>query len=130
MSTHSNLIGRGAAMLTRHRGVVSTETVEWWRGGSEVEDGIEVTFSAAKLELMTADGLGLQWDGDNIHFAAADLVIDGETTTPKRGDKIVRTLGVETLTYEVQHPAPSMQCWNWSDSQHVNAVAHVKRVAN
>ena len=45
-----------------------------------------------------------QWEGRDFLILPADLVLDGSTVTPERGDQIVETVGGESLTYEVMSP--------------------------
>jgi hypothetical protein len=58
---------------------------------------------------------------------AADLVLDGTSTLPQRGDRIYESQGDQTYVYEVTAPAKE-PCWRYSDPYRKTLRIHTKQV--
>ncbi len=130
MSTYDNMLAQGAAMLDAARRLVLDESVTYSRGPESVALGM--TFTKCNLEFMNADGMAVEWTGEDGLIFASDLKFDDDVVfLPARGDLILRTLpDTTTATYEVLQPTGNMGCWHYSDSQRVNMRIHLKQRGN
>jgi hypothetical protein len=75
------------------------DTVTYQRGA----DSVSIVAVSGTTEFDRDDG-----DGAQVHFrsadwliTAADLILLGSVTVPRRGDKIVKTSGSKVRTYEI-----------------------------
>jgi hypothetical protein len=111
-----------AAQLNQH----AAGTVTYTRGAQSV--GVSAVVVQQPLQVTDGmGGLGTEWDNTDFLVDAADLVILGVQIEPQRGDRIARTLGGVTVTYEVMAPLGEA-AWRWADSYGVTRRIHAKKV--
>ena len=127
MSTQANMLVQGAAMLDSARRLVASETVIYTRGAHSVS--LEMTFTKPNREFFNADGMALVWLGEDGLISASDLIINSVATVPAKGDTVARILrDTTTATYEVQKPAANVDCFDFSDTPHMNMRIHMKQI--
>lgn len=68
-----------------------------------------------------------QWEARDYIGPVAELILDGEPTTPKHGDRIYDTVGGATLVFEVLAPHGSV-CFTYSDPEQTTVRVHTKFV--
>ncbi len=95
----SDLLQTGLAWLAGKLKTYVSQTVVYWRGTASVS--LAATFGRSEAERIDESGVGVRVESRDFIVAAADLVLDGATTTPRRGDAIVVTEGAVQRRYEV-----------------------------
>ena len=120
-----DLLQRGMAWLEAMRNRHLTQQVTYQRG----DDSAEVSATIGKTEFQIDDGAGamLRVESRDYLILAADLVIGGSPTLPKRGDRIREFTGSQVFVYEVIGPGDE-PCWRWSDAYRHTLRVHSKQV--
>lgn len=95
----ANLLQTGQAWLAGKLKAHAATSVVYDRGGQTV--ALEATFGRTDAERVDENGIGIRAEITDFIITAADLVIGGATTLPKRGDLIRHTAGGVEKTYEV-----------------------------
>lgn len=118
MSSFSQLLAGGLATLRQAAGDPAT----YQRGA------LSVALSSVlpgKSEYETTDSFGMTTtaEANDWIFAAAELVLDGELTTPLPGDQIV----INGATFELVD-LPGRNCYSGSDPQGSTIRCHTKAV--
>jgi hypothetical protein len=75
------------------------------------------------------DGRGavLQHESRDFLILAENLVLEGQTVLPERGDRIRETQGDITFVYEVLAPG-NEPCWRYSDPYRKTIRIHAKQI--
>lgn len=97
----SSFLNAATAYLGEELKAHESETVVYRRGASVVTGGIAATIGETRYELSNEAGGAIALDSCDFIVQAADLVISSVQTEPRKGDQIDRTVGGQTLTYEV-----------------------------
>ena len=116
---------RGLQYLTQALREHASIAIVYRRRESSVE--LRAVVGRTDWAAEETEGPVLAWQGRDYLIEAADLVLDGERTTPQRGDLIEEATGDATLTYEVLAP-PGQDVWRYSDPQRVRLRVHTKQV--
>lgn len=74
-------------------------------------------------------GASLVWGDRDYFVAVADLVLGGETVTPREGDRIIEMIGGVEVTFEVEPTATGEPAWRYSDPTRLVWRIHVKEQA-
>lgn len=99
--------------------------VTYGRGTRSV--ALSATRGKSLLRLSDGGAGRIEWTDQDFLFPAADLVLGGEPTEPRRGDTIRLADGTSALVYEVQAPAGEPP-WRWSDAQRTTLRVHAKYI--
>ncbi len=121
----ADLLAQGLSWLEDQRHQHLTRLVTYQRGGSEVE--LAATIGRTVFEQDDHAGGLTRIESRDFLIRAADLVLAGDTTLPKPGDRIVETDSISTYTYEVMAPG-SEPPWRYSDSNRATLRIHTKHV--
>jgi hypothetical protein len=104
----------------------ASHKVDYQRGLSSIS--VRATIGRTLLKLD--DGYGgvlMQWTDRDFLIPASQLVLDGETTLPERGDLIHEIQGDWRYTYEVLAPGREPH-WKWSDLYRSLLRVHTKQI--
>ena len=88
-------IAHAAAALKGNCG----DAVTYQRGADSVS--ITAVSGSTEFNRENGDGVQVSFRSADWLITAADLVLSGAATQPKRGDRIVKTSGAWTRTYEI-----------------------------
>ena len=121
----ADLLEQSSAWLDGQRKKHLAKAVTYCRGQAEVE--VLATAGRTTFEIESSAGVAERFEARDFIITAADLVLNGETVPPERGDKIRETSGGQTLVYEVVGPG-SEPCWRWSDTYRLAIRVHTKQV--
>jgi len=117
---------RGVTWFEDRLKTAAGRTVTYHRGVDSVS--ITAVGSAMTHTIPNEDGIGTQHHSYDWTIAADDLVLDGETVTPRPGDQISETIGSQTVWWEVLDLADSRPCVEWLDSIGDLLTVHSKEV--
>ncbi len=108
-----DLLNAGAVWLAAQLKAGASQTVTYRRGTSSLS-GLAATIGRSDSLLTGEFGGGqLRTHDKAFIITAADLVLDGETTTPKTGDTIDITEGGVTNRYRVAPAAKGEPEFSW-----------------
>lgn len=107
-------------------GTATGETVTVSHGGYACN--LTATILEDRRELEDRSGQVIQYQGVAVHFTTADLELNGIVTEPKRGMRISRDVGDETIVYEVQPPGGNQQLFNYLGTTRQRAVMYAVQV--
>ena len=120
---------RTAMQRLSTRLVEEASTAVTYRRGSSSLSNLAATMGTQVLRVLDSNGntRTVRTERD-FTFEAADLILDGRTTTPEDGDLIDVDLGgSETERYEVM-PVGTDASWRYSDSHNIRIRVHTKRI--
>jgi hypothetical protein len=109
------------AMRTRH----ATCEVTYRRGSLSAI--VSATIGKTIFTVDDGGGIATQYESRDFLIWAADLVVDGKTVLPQRGDRVVETQGGKTYEYEVLAPGKE-PCFRYSDPFRKTLRIHTKQV--
>ena len=118
----SDLLDRGKAMLAGTLRASVSRTVTYRRGPLSVS--LAATVGQSEMDLLDAAGAAVRIASRDYLLAAADLVLDGETTEPVRGDRIE---DARDGAFEVLSPMQGEPDWRWMAGRRMFRI-HVKGV--
>jgi hypothetical protein len=99
-----------AAMLKQH----ASSTVTYTRGAHSVD--IAATVGGPQQQQPNVlESLTLDVQTRTFTFEAADLILNGVTVKPERGDRITLAVGTQTFTFDLL-PTDDKRWWRESDS--------------
>lgn len=121
----ADLLTQGSELIDRTRRARLSRTVVYRRGA----DSVEVAAAVGSTAFERADEYGVvhRIESRDYIVAASDLVLGGETVTPKPGDRITETGSTSVHEYEVMAPVGE-PAWRYSDPQRVTLRIHTKFV--
>jgi hypothetical protein len=85
------------------------------------------SYGRAEYTVTGSEGFTAVFESWDFLVDAADLELDGETTAPKVGDRVIVGELDDGLVYEVVN-VPGGKCWRWSDSFQRTYRVHTKYV--
>lgn len=122
MSVHAN----PAAQLARVLRLCGRQvTVTYRRAGISAQ--VPATPAVGRIDLMTAEQLGLRTRNRDWLIEQADLVLDGQETTPAVGDLIEHKAAGKLVTWRVS-PLGDQPCFDPIDESGVLLRVHSQRV--
>lgn len=126
----SDLLQRGLAWLDDQRHAHLTQTVLYVRVTERASYVVALLATIGKTEFEQADEFGVvhRLQSRDFLIRAADLVLNGELTLPKAGDRIRETVGAQTFVYEVLAPGGEPP-WRYSDPYRKTLRVHTKHVS-
>ena len=121
----ADLLGQAAAWLDDQRVRHLSRPVTYARG----EHSVEVQAAIGHTAFEVDDGTGVleQYESRDFIVRAADLVLDGASVTPARGDRIREEQDGMVYVYEVMAPGRE-PCWRYSDPHRRALRIHTKLV--
>lgn len=122
----ADLLDSASAWLDGMRARHMTRPVTYQRGESAVE--LAATVGRTLFETANEFGIVERTESRDFLIAAADLVLDGQSAQPRRGDRIREPSGGQVFVYEVMAPG-NEPCWRFSDPYRRTLRIHTKQVA-
>ena len=122
----ADMLEQGASWLDDQRHQHMTRTVSYVRGSSTVE--VQATIGRTIFEQADEFGIVTKTESRDYLIRRADLVLDGQSTLPKRGDQIRETDGETTFVYEVLSPGDE-SVFRYSDPYRKALRIHTKHIA-
>lgn len=122
----NDLLEQGSAWLEDQRHAHMTRTVTYTR---TVGQTVTLSATIGRTDFEQADEFGVLHRIQSRDFLvlAADLVLGGEQTLPKAGDRVEETVGAKTYVYEVMAPGGEPP-WRYSDPYRKTLRIHTKHV--
>ncbi len=120
-----DLLQRASDWLETKRTKFATRQVTYQRGDSFVE--VSATIGQTEFEIAGEYGVVEKAEARDYLILVADLVLDGQTTLPQRGDQIREAQGATTFVYEVMAPGGESP-WRYSDPYRKTLRIHTKEV--
>lgn len=122
----ADLLEQASAWLEAQRTEHLSKTVTYGRGA----DTVDVSASIGRTIFDVDNGFGVVQRTQSRDFLllTADLVLNGTTTLPERGDRIREPDGELVYVYEVMAPGTE-PCWRYSDPYRHTLRIHTKHVA-
>lgn len=103
---------------------VAGEEITYQRAG----DSVSITAIIGATDLQReADGMQISFRSTDFLITAADLVLSGVTTKPRRGDRITRESASSTNVYEVL-AIDGEQCYSISEPSGRTLRVHAKLI--
>lgn len=99
--------------------------VSYRRGEDSVE--LVAVVGSTRFEAEQEDGRILESESRDYLVAPGDLVLDGQPVEPRRGDRIVETIGGQPCLFEVAAPAGE-PIWQWIDPARIQMRIHTKQI--
>jgi len=100
-----------------------TREVEYRRGAEAAT--LQATIGRTVFDQQDQFGVIQRTESRDYLIRAQDLVLGGEQTTPKTGDRIVEVIDDEPLIYEVMAPGDEPP-WRFSDPGRITLRIHTK----
>lgn len=122
----ADLLEQGASFLDAQRHAHMTRPVSYARGATAIE--MHATIGRTEFEQADEAGLIHRVESRDFLVRTADLILDGQPTLPKAGDRIRETDGTATLVYEVLSPGDE-PVFRYSDSYRKALRIHTKHIA-
>jgi len=122
----ADLLAKGAQWLNAQRRAHLSRTVTYERGESSVE--VPATVGQTVFRLEEGYGATVRYVSRDFLIAAADLVLEGASVTPQRGDRIRESVGGITYVHEVMGPGSGEPDWRYSDSFRRTYRIHTKQI--
>jgi hypothetical protein len=127
----ADLLQRGAMFLEDQRHRHMTRPVVYQRGAESVE--AQATVGRTVFEQTDQFGIVHRTESRDYLIRAADLVLAGERTLPKVGDRVRETLEDRALIYEVMAPGTASggggggePPFRFSDPERITLRVHTK----
>ncbi len=121
-----DLLQTGSDWLADRLKTHASRQVVYRRGAQQVT--VQATMGRTLLKLDDGyGGVRMEWTDPDFLIHAADLVLGGSITLPKRGDQIRETVGTQTFVYEVMAPGKEPPC-RFSDPYRKVLRIHTKQV--
>ncbi len=121
----ADLLEQSSAWLDGQRKKFLAKTVTYCRGQAEAV--VLATVGRTTFEVEDSTGVAERLESRDFIITATDLVLNGTTVLPERGDRIEETAGNRTLVYELVGPGQE-PCWRWSDPYRLALRIHTKQV--
>jgi len=121
-----DMLQRGLARLTQILKDRVSQPVTYIRGPLAIT--VSATFGQKLLKLDNGAGTNyLEWTDMDFLIPTEDLVIQGESIIPERGDLIEIPFTTKTERFEVA-PYGNDSCWRYSDPNQTIVRIHTKHV--
>ena len=122
-----DMLDDGLGWLTEKLKAHASRAVVYRRGADEVTVQAIIGRTLLKLD----DGYGgvrMEWTDRDFLIATDDLVLGGQRTLPKRGDRILETDGSQIWVYDVLAPGNEPE-WRYADPHQQMYRIHTKQVS-
>lgn len=124
-----SLVSRGSAAHKRRAKLSAGVSITYARGVDSVELTAWEGRTLFAIESRQEGAARVQWGDKDYLIVASELILDGDTVTPREGDRITQTLPEGDVTFEVLPPNRGEPAWRYSDPQRTILRVHVKEVA-
>lgn len=121
----TNLLQQSSDWLEAQRTRHAASTVEYVRGGLAAE--VLATIGKTTFEVDDGYGVLVRHESRDFLIIAVDLVLNGESIEPERGDRIRETQGETVYVYEVAAPGKD-PCWRYSDAFRKTYRIHTQQI--
>lgn len=121
----ADLLEKASAWLDEQRTRHASCVVTYVRGSQTLE--VSATIGRTTFEVDDGYGVLVQHESRDYLILAADLVLDGQSLLPERGDQVREIQGNSTFVYEVTAPGNG-PCWRYSDPYRKTLRIHSKQV--
>jgi len=121
-----NLLQWGSDWLQTQLFAYCSGSVVYHRDGDSVE--VTATIGRTEFEIETEFGVHEKIESRDFLVPAAELVLAGVWTLPKRGDRIHETMGTTLFVYEVMAPGKEPH-FRYSDAFRKTLRIHTRQVA-
>jgi hypothetical protein len=109
----ADLLEAGQQWLAEQLQEHASHSVVYHRGADSI--AVQATIGRTLLKLNDSyGGVRMQWTDRDFLIQAADLVLNGSTLTPERGDRITETVGLNMSVFEVMAYGGEPP-WRYSD---------------
>ena len=122
----ADMLEQGASWLDDQRHQHMTRSVSYARVASTV--AVQATIGRTEFEQADEYGIVHKVESRDYLIRTADLVLEGQSTLPKRGDQIRETDGSTTVVYEVLSPGDE-PVFRYSDPYRKALRIHTKHIA-
>jgi hypothetical protein len=129
----TDLLAKGADWLTRKRQEHLARPVTYQRPVDGGDQTVELNATVGQTVFRLDDsypsgaGGGVRVVSRDYLVQASDLVLDGQTVLPQRGDVIIEIAGDKSYVHEVMAPGGEPE-WRYSDPQRTSLRIHTKQV--
>lgn len=122
----ADILATGASWLANQMKASAAQSVVYVRGALSV--AVSATIGKTEFDVQDSEGFLQRHIARDYLILAADLVLDGVTILPERGDQVRETVGTDVLIYEVNTPSPSEQHYRYSDQYRQRMRIHTKQI--
>jgi hypothetical protein len=122
----TDLLQQASIWLEEKRAQHAAQSVCYVRGSQLVN--MPATIGKTTFEVDDGYGVLVRSESRDFLVLAADLLLDGKSTLPQRGDQIRETQSQQFFVYEVTAPGKE-PCWRYSDLYRQTLRIHTKQVA-
>lgn len=124
----SDLLAQSDAWLNSQRHAHMTREVVYHRGDHSVT--LAATVDSTVFRYDDRHGVAVRSESRDYIVRAADLVLDGERLTPRRGDLIRERDDQTGITYvhEVMSPTSDEPDWRWADGSRQSIRIHSRQI--
>jgi hypothetical protein len=120
------LLDRGQAALLRRQKQAAGRDIIYSRGSEAITLTVWIGDNAA-FSRTEEPAATVSWNERDYLFDAADLVMAGQQTTPKKGNRITETIDGQDVAYELR-PRDAEPAWRYSDPMRTTIRVHLIRV--
>lgn len=120
-----DLLQTNVRWLANQRKLHMAHAVAYERDGNSVE--VLATVGATPIDQVDEHGILHRIESRDYLITAEDLVLGGEHTEPKAGDRVREVIGERTHVYQVFATGDEPP-WRWSGPDHVTFRIHTKHV--
>jgi hypothetical protein len=121
----TNLLQKSSDWLETQRTKHAASTVQYVRGSLAAE--VLATVGKTTFEVDDGYGVLIRHESRDFLILAADLLLDGHSILPQRGDCIRETQNGAVYSYEVMTPGKE-PCWRYSDAFRKTLRVHTKQI--
>lgn len=121
------LLSRGVSWFGTNIKSAAGRSIVYRRGSGS--GGLTAAGAMHMYEVQGSDGISTEVHVFDWTIVAADLIVNGEMITPRRGDQIHETLGTKTVIWEVLDISDTRPAVEWLDSAGSLFLVHTKQVA-
>lgn len=120
----SDMIDNGLDWAKEQLFIYAARPIVYIRGNNRIETKAVIGRTLLKLS-DEFNGIKIEWTDRDFLIRAEDLIINGESITPERGDIILEQFDNKTYHYEVLSIGGEPE-WRWSDPYHKIFRIHTK----
>jgi hypothetical protein len=121
----TDLLQKSSQWLEQKRTQHASRTVAYARGALTAQ--LPATIGKTVFEVDDGYGVLVSHESRDFLVLATDLILDGQTVLPQRGDRIKETQGTVVFIYEVTTPGKE-PVWRYSDPYRQTLRIHTKQI--
>ena len=120
-----DLLQKGSDWLEEKRTQHASRVISYVRGAQSVD--LSATIGKTTFEVDDGYGVLVRHESRDFLVLAADMILNGASVLPRRGDRVRETQGQQVFVYEVTAPGKG-PCWRYSDPYRKTLRVHTKQV--